>query len=419
MQAATFAAKIFLQSANWRDQIRAVLEQLGKATGSSHVFIFENHSLPDGKRGTSQRYEWAAPGVPSDLDNPLYQNMPVYDVRTRRWYAAMTAGEAFYGNIETLNSEEREIYIRRGLLTFIDVPILVSGEWWGIIGFDDYLRVRNWTQVEVEAIKIAASTLGSAIERQMSDAALRESESRHRTELEQRVQERTQQLQDALQEIESVSYTASHDLRAPLRAVDGYSSILLQEYGDSLNPQQFEYLTRIKQASRRMGNLLDDLIQLIRYSRQPMKIEIVNLSELTTQVKNELHNRYPDRVVRVEIQTGLAATGDKSLLGVLLLELLDNAWKFTGTTPDPIIKFGIQEQDGERVFFVRDNGIGIDMTYASRLFRTFEQLYAPGEIEGTGMGLATVQRIIQRHHGRVWVEGKLNEGATFYFTLPE
>ncbi len=419
MQAATFAAQRFLQSSHWQDEIHAVLEQLGKATDSSHVYIFENHFLADGTHVTSQRFEWVAHGIPPDIDNPLYQNMPIISPNTERWHNTMLAREAFYGNIESLTPAEREIYISRNLLTFLDVPILVNGEWWGILGYDDYLRVREWSPIEVEAIKIAASTLGATIERQLKEETIRENESRHRAELEQKVQERTRQLQEALLEIEGVSYTASHDLRAPLRAVNGYVSILLDEYHHKLDTQQTDYLHRIKSSSQRMGNLLDDLIRLIRYSRQSLKLEQVDLSVLAARVEGYLREKYTQHPVETYIQPGLMVQGDAALLLVLLEELLDNAWKFTESNPQPRITLGEELLDGQRVFFVRDNGIGMEMKYSGRLFRNFEQLYAPGEVEGTGMGLAMVQRIIQRHHGRVWAESSPNQGATLYFTLPD
>jgi light-regulated signal transduction histidine kinase (bacteriophytochrome) len=268
-------------------------------------------------------------------------------------------------------------------------------------------------------VKITASTLGAAIQRQMTDEALRQSELRYRTELEQHVQDRTRQLEEALREIENVSYTASHDLRAPVRAINGYANILLRDFEEGLSEVERDYLQKIDRESQRMGNLLDDLIRLIHLNRQPMRISQVNLSEYFSKTARDLKKKDPQRTVKVVIEPGISARGDREMIQNIANELLDNAWKFTTKRSDPCIEFGKIEQGGKQVFFVRDNGIGFDMQYVNKLFRNFEQLHLPGMYEGTGMGLAIVQRIIQRHGGKVWVEGIPGEGATVYFTLPE
>ncbi|MEJ5223673.1 MAG: ATP-binding protein [Anaerolineales bacterium] len=418
MEAAAFAAKSFLESSDWRAVIQDVLTRLGEATGSSHVYLFENHLLPDGQEVTSQRYEWVAPGCQPDIDNPIFQNMRIEEDHTETWLKYMRAGEVYYCNLNQIPESDHALYLERKLLTYLDAPIYVNGVWWGILGMDDNYRVRDWAAVELDAIKVAASTLSSAIQRQLRDESFREAERQHRQELEQRVQERTRQLQDALQEIEGVSFTASHDLRAPLRAVDGYASILLNDHSDSLTEEQVGYIRKIKQSSQRMARLLDDLIRLIRYSRQPIQKQVVDLSSLAHRALQTLQAQDPHRVVMVTIAPNLTACGDRTLLDVVIHELFNNAWKFTKDCPAAEIQFGSIEQNGQTVFFLKDNGIGFDMAYEHKLFRNFEQLHQPGMVEGTGMGLSMVHRIIQRHGGRIWAEGRLNEGATFYFTLP-
>lgn len=420
MEAAAFAARAFLESTDWRAVIQDVLARLGEATRSSHVYLFENHLLPDGREGTSQRYEWVAPDCQPDIDNPLFQNMPIKEEHTERWLNSMVAGQVYYCNLDQIPESDHHLYLERRLMTYLDAPIYVNGLWWGILGLDDNIRVRDWAAVELDAIHVVASTLSSAIQRQLRDEAFRKAEREHREELERRVQERTQQLQDALREIEGVSFTASHDLRAPLRAVDGYASIMINEYGDSLNGEQVGYLQKIKQASQRMARLLDDLIRLIRYSRQPIRRQEVDLSELAQRALRALRERDSARKAQVNIAPGLLAFGDRALLSVVIGELLNNAWKFTMSCPIAEIQFGSTvTEDGQIVYFLKDNGIGFDMAYANKLFRNFEQLHQPGMVEGTGMGLATVHRIIQRHGGRIWADGQLNGGATFYFTLPD
>lgn len=417
LQAATFAARSFLQTEDWRRVINNVLEQLGQATESSHVFIFENHKTSNGQMVTSLRFEWAAPGIQSDQENPLYQAVPLDD--DLEWYEMMQMGKVYYANLKTLPPAEAEIFAQQGLYSLINVPIFVGNEWWGNIGFDDYQQMRDWAPVEIDALQIAASTLGAAIQRQRIDERMRQREHQHRGELEARVQERTQQLEEALREIENISYTASHDLRAPVRAINGFAHILLREFDTSLSPAAQAYLRKIDHESLRMGTLLDDLIRLLQLNRQEVRRTKVNLSELAAQTAEKLRTRYPEHPVVFEVRADLYVNGDQEMFQVVLNELLQNAWKFTEHKANAQVTFTQTQGDPERIFYVQDNGIGFEMAYAHKLFRNFEQLHLPGTYEGTGMGLALVQRVIQRHGGLVWAEGVPGEGATIYFTVPD
>jgi PAS domain S-box-containing protein len=236
-------------------------------------------------------------------------------------------------------------------------------------------------------------------------------------ELEERVADRTAQLQAANKELEAFSYSVSHDLRAPLRHIDGFSQALLEDYTDQLDEAGKSYLREVRGASQEMAQLIDDMLQLARVTRGEMRREPVNLSDIARGVVTELKRREPDRTVNVNIEEGLAANGDKRLLRIILSNLLGNAWKFTSKEAEPRIAFGHQQKNGESSYFVRDNGAGFDMSYVGKLFGAFQRLHTAGEFEGTGIGLATVQRIVHRHGGRVWAEGAVDEGATFYFTL--
>ncbi|HNB54090.1 MAG TPA: GAF domain-containing protein, partial [Anaerolineales bacterium] len=415
LQAATFAARSFLHL-DWRQVIEQVLAHLGQATTSSHVFIFENFQNPVGQWVTSLQYEWTAPGVQPDIKKPLYQNVPLD--ADQNWFRTMASGQVYYANVHTLSPPEANVFRQQGLLSLINVPIFVGNSWWGNIGFDDYQHLRQWSSVEIDALQIAASTLGAAIQRQLSDEQLRLSELRHREELEQRVHERTQQLAEALREIENVSYTASHDLRAPVRAINGYASILLKEYAEALSQGEQDYLQKIERESNRMGNLLDDLIRLIQLNRQPIRLIAINLSDLATKAAGKLAQQFPNQPIEIDIHPEMSTYGDEEMLQTLMNELLDNAWKFTANRNPACITVG-RKTTGTPAFYVQDNGIGFDMAYAHRLFRNFEQLHLPGTYAGTGMGLAIVQRIVQRHGGEVWAEGVPGLGATIYFTLPE
>ena len=238
-------------------------------------------------------------------------------------------------------------------------------------------------------------------------------------ELEQRVADRTAQLQAVNKELEAFAYSVSHDLRAPLRHINGFSQALLEDYADKLDETGKTYLQEVRGASQEMAQLIDDVLQLARVTRTEMRREVTNLSELAQSIMAELRKRDAGRTVAVRIEEGLSTNGDKRLLRIMLGNLLGNAWKFTSKREQAEIVFGCEPNDGESVYFVCDNGAGYDMAFADKLFGAFQRLHTAEEFEGTGIGLATVQRIVNRHGGRVWAEGAVSKGATFYFTLPD
>ena len=255
-------------------------------------------------------------------------------------------------------------------------------------------------------------------EQRAKDEAIR----RLNRELEEQIAERTHALEAATRankEIESFSYSVSHDLRAPLRAIDGFSKLVLEQYGDRLDDEGRRFLARVRAGSQRMSRLIDDLLQLSRLSQAPLNAGPVDLAALAQETAQELARRDPERRVVFELEASLPAQGDPHLLRIAMENLLGNAWKFTSHTPNARIAFGAEEGSGETVYFVRDNGAGFDMSYADKLFLPFQRLHDPGEFEGSGIGLATAQRIIRRHGGRIWAEASPGHGATFRFTLSE
>ncbi len=230
--------------------------------------------------------------------------------------------------------------------------------------------------------------------------------------------ERTAQLESANKELEAFSYSVSHDLRSPLRGIDGWSLALLEDYGPILDEQGQSHIQKVRAEAQRMGGLIDDILKLSRITRAEMNKEDVDLSAIAETVAARLQETKPDnRQVEFAIQKGLTATGDPKLLDVALTNLLENAFKFTGKKQEARIEFGQTVIEGESAFFVRDNGAGFDMTYANKLFGVFQRMHRASEFPGTGVGLATVQRIINRHGGSIWAASEVGEGSTFYFTL--
>jgi light-regulated signal transduction histidine kinase (bacteriophytochrome) len=228
---------------------------------------------------------------------------------------------------------------------------------------------------------------------------------------------RTQELERSNGELESFSYSVSHDLRAPLRAISGFSQALMEEYEDQLDDTAKGYFTRICNATERMGFLIDDLLNLSRVARTEMHVTDVDLGKLARKLCSDLAATSKERDVTITIGDSLSATGDARLLEVVLDNLLGNAWKFTAETSKPHIIVDKMEESGVPVFFVRDNGVGFDMQYANQLFVPFQRLHEASRFPGTGIGLATIQRIIHKHGGAVWAESEPGKGATFYFTL--
>lgn len=239
------------------------------------------------------------------------------------------------------------------------------------------------------------------------------------SELERRVLSRTRELELANRELESFAYSVSHDLQSPLRAMLGFAGMLRDDYGDRLPEGALEHLARIKEAGNRMGTLIQDILKLARLPAGQVEKEPVDLSALAREVAERLAAEHPARKPRVEIRPGGTASGDPGMLRIVLENLLGNAWKFTARAKDPRIEFGFVDGGAGREFFVRDNGAGFDERQAARLFNPFQRLHAQGDFSGSGIGLATVRRVVVKHGGEVRAVGRVNEGATFCFTLPD
>ena len=273
---------------------------------------------------------------------------------------------------------------------------------------------------QLEATQRAVLNILDDVDTERNERSRAEAEVRAlNQDLEARVESRTAALTAANQELETFAYSVSHDLRAPLRAIDGFSQMLLEDYEAKLDDEGRDALARVRKATQRMGVLIDDMLKLSRSTRGDLVVARVDLSELAGKIVAELRLADPAREVEVRLARGVNVRGDAGLLGSVLENLLSNAWKFTGKTQGARIEFGAEAAGEDLVCHVRDNGAGFDMAYAGYLFAPFQRLHKPTEFAGNGVGLATAKRIIARHGGRVWAEGAINRGATFYFALPK
>ena len=293
-----------------------------------------------------------------------------------------------------------------GVRSWFAVPLIAGDALIGILNVASD-EVNGFSGEHIEIAREVADSLAIAIQQ----ADLHDQVQRQAAELEQRVAERTA-------ELEAFSYSVSHDLRTPLRAIDGFSRVLLQDYGDKFDTECQRLLNIIRNNTHNMGQLIDDLLAFSRLGRQEMNPVDINMEELASAVFEELESTVPELKLRLSIGALPPARGDRAMIHQVFVNLLSNAIKFTRSEEPAVIDIGYKAEHDQGMYYVKDNGVGFDMKYAHKLFGVFQRLHTPDEFEGTGVGLAIVQSIIQRHGGRAWAEGNINQGATIYFTLP-
>lgn len=316
-------------------------------------------------------------------------------------------------NMATQSPDQKKDLQELGITSVIVVPLMLRDKVYGTFMLVWGESGKTYSEKDLEFTRELARKASLAIE----NARLYQELQKSNVELEKRVAHRTYELEALNKELESFSYSVSHDLRAPLRSIDGFSNKILKDYGSMFNDQGKDYFTRIMKASQTMGHLIDDLLKLARLSRVEMNLTETNISIIAESIAEELKSSEPERKAFITVQPNMVIVADRQLIQIALQNLLGNAWKYTRKKPVTEIEFGNLSKNGQTVYFIKDNGVGFDMKYVDKLFGAFQRLHSATEFEGTGIGLATVLRIIRRHKGNIWADGELNKGATFFFTL--
>jgi PAS domain S-box-containing protein len=541
LNAVAFSAEKFLRTPNWRDEIDEVLERLGREVGTTHAYLFENHPGPNGEKLNSMRYEWTAPGYPSDLSSTLFQNSPEYEPKLDSYSDTLKNGEPFIGIASRFPPQEWQHFFGVGIKSALEMSIMVNNEKWGTLGFDDMVVEREWTPMEVDVIKAAANVLGAAIKRQLDEDALKNelAERRHaqqalrfsekkfskafnatqvymsiedsenrfvdvnkafmegfgfsheqmigRTSIELNIvsdpndiyrlrkeyeengflrnfelrvrrangevgnilistepfsvddveytltsglditsRKHTEAEREALihelerknAELEQFTYTVSHDLKSPLVTISGFLGYIEKDAASGNMERLKRDIDRVHEAVNKMQNLLNELLELSRIGRLINTFESTPFNVIAANALQVVHGRLQERQIYVSVQPDMPSVNvDKQRIIEVLQNLIDNAAKFMGSQAYPAIEIGQRgEEGGKLIFFVKDNGIGVAPEYHERIFGLFNRL--DPNIEGTGIGLALVKRIVEFHGGRIWVESEIGQGSTFYFTLP-
>jgi signal transduction histidine kinase/PAS domain-containing protein len=309
---------------------------------------------------------------------------------------------------------EDGLLVEMNAVGYLGTPLFdPEGKPLGIIVLIDNHPLHDIGQMKA-IMEIVAARSAAEIERIRADELLQQ----QRRRLQEMVDERTVELQNANRELEAFSYSVSHDLRAPLRSIDGFSHALLDDYADQLNEQGRDYLDRIRGNAQRMSMLIDDLLQLSRVTRKTLNKKQINLSELVEETIKKYQEQNLSRKVKIKIAPDIGVNADPDLLAIVIDNLVSNAWKYTSKTEYAQIEFGLERRDGKPIYYVKDNGAGFDMRFSEKIFQAFQRLHADNEYEGSGIGLATVARIINRHGGIIWAEAQVNVGTTIYFWLP-
>jgi PAS domain S-box-containing protein len=406
------AANELLVSTDFDDSINRTMETIGLSVEADRVYIFENHDDPGtGEHLMSQRFEWSRETVEAQMDNPALKSLS-YDRFFPIWYQKLSSGEVVKGLVKDRPASERAILEPQGIRSILVVPIMIDDQFWGYIGFDDCHSDRSWSDSEVSILLASGGSIGGAIMRHRAETALRNAHA----ELELRVKERTEELERRTAEMERFIYTVSHDLRSPLITVSNLVGFLKKDL-DKGDRQQIETDLRwIEEAVIRMDALLGETLELSRIGRVINPPEDFPFREIVGEALLQTAETLKSKAIEVSVAHDLPAVHvDRMRIVEVLVNLIENSVRYMGGQSEPKIEIGHRLDDAETVFFVRDNGIGIDPSQHEKVFGLFYKV--DRKSDGTGAGLAIAKRIIEVHGGRIWIESKLGKGCTVCFTL--
>ena len=407
LSVAAFATNTLLSEEDPDRAIMDALQHLGEAVEADRVYIFENHTK-EGEVLMSQRYEWTRGQVDPQINNPVLQGLP-YLPDSFNFYEAISRGRPYGGLVKDLPESERAYLAPQGIISILIVPIIVDDRLWGFIGFDDCQRERVWTNNEVSVLQVAARSIGGSIVRSLTRRELE----RAKDELDMRIRE----VEAKNAEMERFVYTVSHDLRSPLVTVQGFVGFLKEDVsmGDQMKVDMD--LRMIEEAVLKMDHLLKDTLELSRIGRVANPPEKISFGKIVEDALEALSDKITQRRIKVVLpESWPSVRVDRLRMEEVLTNLVENSIKYMGDEIDPLIEIGWQKEGDETVFFVRDNGIGVDPDQREKVFDLFYKL--DPESEGSGVGLAIVKRIIEVHGGRIWIKPEEGKGTTFLFTLP-
>lgn len=402
-------------SAHPDDFIREALGELGRFTGIDRSGVME----VTGRLGSGElKHVWFADDPLGGEGRHIPPSVAEIDLTPLDWVMGQLSQGVSVAvqNLEELPEQAtgfRALLEARGIRTFLATPMILRGSLIGVIKFSSKGSDPEWISANTDLLEIATEIIVAAEERARIDQELNSVQ----RELESRVVRRTQTLERSNRELETFSYSVSHDLRSPVRGIDGFSSLLLEDYSDALGPRGIELLERTQRASRQLGSLIDALLDLAKITRTKMVWETVNLQAVAVEVLEKLSRTTPRRMVRFVSGEAIPARGDAGLLRLMMEQLLGNAWKFTLDTADPVIELGMSNSHNGTEFFLRDNGQGFEAALANEIFQPFRRLHGQEEHGGHGIGLAIVDRVVRMHGGKSRAEGTTDGGAVIYITI--
>lgn len=389
------------------------LEIIGASLDADRVSLY-TYTFPESGPEYKLEYRWNHPNMPDDGGSASGRGS-IIELGLEKYFDQLVDGECAQVMINDLSEKGKETFGRLGVGMVVAAPIFDQGELIGSINVKKTEEGEAWPTFEVESLLTLARNIGSTLTRHNAQKAL----FKMNENLEHMVKQRTGKMQSAIKELESFSYSVSHDLRAPLRAISGFSQVLADEYGETISEEGQSYLQHILKGASEMSQLIDDLLDFSRVGRRKLEFGILDIEEMVNEVIRELSDQVPNRNINFMVHNLGKCQGDRSMVKQVLVNFVWNAIKYTSKEETAQITVSCEEQENFIEYSIIDNGVGFDMAYVDKLFGVFQRLHPEEEFDGTGVGLAIVQRIVGRHTGQVRAEGKVDEGAKFYFTLPK